>query len=158
MVRGLLNIEITKNTAMHLSSSSDDVSCAESVLELGFIISNSGLLSLQIKCCCLGPVKLATHPQVNFEPLALQCTTETFGGLCRHCRVLVFVLLPMKLHGDIPTLFVECYFAVSGRPPPPVSWVQSSRNWEFLSLISVLGKPCHCGSVALSPDLLSPDS
>jgi hypothetical protein len=42
--------------------------------------------------------------------------------------------------------------------PPPVSWVQSSRNWEFLSLISVLGKPCHCGSVALSPDLLSPDS
>jgi len=34
----------------------------------------------------------------------------------------------------------------------PVSRVQSSRNWEFLSLISVLGRPCHC----LSPDLLSP--
>lgn len=44
------------------------------------------------------------------EALALQCTTETFGGLCRHCPVLEFVLFPMKLHGDIPMLFVDCYF------------------------------------------------
>jgi hypothetical protein len=54
---------------------------------------------------CLSPVSLISYLRLSLQPLELRCTREVFGGLCRHCPVVVFTVFPMGHLKDIADTF-----------------------------------------------------